>query len=249
MTEQDRWEWLDEIVMRIGLGETYLFGGSAFDWSSQCPGLSDDVDLQAAGGPAAADRLLRCVERDPGAVLLSGPRDFWIFHTVPVQLFVVRIDGVMLDINLMDTTVRPGHFSVETVRWRIADRTVEDPNSAIGDTRRARLVTGLDSDNPIRILTRLIRLSKKYSLLLNDHPQLLSTALALRERVENWRPESRFHGEEAWDVYEQTMNHIFSTPPERSALRRELAGLGFADLQEQCRESARGDAKGDERHA
>lgn len=242
MTEESRWEWLGQVIDRIGLEDALLFGGAAFDWSSGTRTIPDDVDLQAGGGETVERRFLDSVDRDKGAVLLSGPRDYWIFHHEHVRLFEVRVDGVMLDINLMDTRVRPGHFSIETVRWGIAERQLEDPHSALAEGHRPHLVTAVDSDNPIRMLARMIRLARKYSIPLLE-PPLFDVALDLRDRAMRWESRQEFHSRDAWESYARLIARILRDSPEGDALRAELGALDLIGLRERAGRLGQGEER------
>lgn len=229
MISPERWQWLEQVVERIGLTDAFLFGGAAFDWTAGDAEASDDVDLQGEGGAEAEAAFLAAVERDGGATLLSGPRDYRIFHDEPVRLFEVSVDGVMLDVNLMDTTVRPGHFSIETVRWSIPSRHLEDPHNALVEGHRPHLVTAPGSDNPVRMLSRLIRLARKYSVTLTSAP-LRDTALELRRRAEEWAPADDFHGKDAWASYDRLIARVTQDADRNSGLLDELRALELVDL-------------------
>lgn len=164
--------------------------------------------------------------------LLSGPRDYWIFFNEPVRLFEVQFGDQLLDLNLMDVAVRPGHFSLETVRWRIEDRQLEDPHSALDWTpgEPVTLVTAIDSDNPLRMLVRLVRLANKHGLSLWDDHGLREVAIGLKTRSEKWDSNDEFHGLRARDSFVRHMAEIVSNPATASSLLLEIRELRLFEI-------------------
>lgn len=232
-------EALAALADELRLRDAYLFGSAAFAAASGIDARAADLDLQAAGGAEMERDLLHAIEKGPFS-LCSGPSDYWIYYDDQVRLFEVEYNGTLLDINLMDTTVRPGHFSLEAVRWEIRSGRLEDPFGVktwrLGDP--VQLVTSVDADNPLLMLSRMIKLANKYGLSLFASNGLGAVSRELTMRARSWHSDDDFHGRQAQATLTRIVQNVLSTPQCSSTLRSEIAELGIANILEPAAEAS-----------
>ncbi|WP_031075339.1 hypothetical protein [Streptomyces sp. NRRL WC-3742] len=191
-------ELLAELADLLQVDELLVYGGAALDLlvAPQLP--SHDIDVAVVGLDQAHQcRRLLLTHPEVGAV--STPREYWIRFNQPVVMFDVEWRGRVLDLNFVDAVEGIGHFDVECVRWHHPSATYTDPHDVLASlpVRDAALVSGVESENPLLLLNRAIRLAAKYGISLEGSGNLAKALPELTRSARQWASTDAFHGREA----------------------------------------------------
>jgi hypothetical protein len=131
----------------------------------------------------------------------------------------------VLDINFVDEVERIPQFDIESIQWRFPERDYVDLYGAFNALFAAcvKPVWGVDRNNPILLLNRLLRLAAKYGLLLAGEPKHRRLIAALQERIDCWEETDDFHGRQAKEAHFRTVPAVVARAENSWAYVAELA--------------------------
>ncbi len=189
---------LGDLAELLDTPQLVVYGGAARDLLIASPGSPKDVDVAAGPLSHAAACRERLLEH-PDVEQVGEARDYWIRMTEPVIMFDVRWRGMTVDVNFLDDFGKIGHFDVECVRWEHPAGTFIDPYGVTGrkETHSFSLVSSMDSENPVLLLNRLVKLSAKYDVDYTQVDELAHLASQLVAAATSWSSDDRFHGAQA----------------------------------------------------
>jgi hypothetical protein len=191
-------ELLAELADLLQVDELLVYGGAALDLLVDPRLLTHDVDVAIVGLEQAQQCRHKLLEH-PEVGTVSAPRDYWIRLNQPVVMFDVEWRGRVLDINFVDTVEGIGHFDVECIRWHHPSATYTDPHDVLASlpVRDAALVGGVESENPLLLLNRALKLAAKYGIGLEGSGRLASDLPELIRPARRWSSTDDFHGRQA----------------------------------------------------
>ncbi|MFI5529253.1 hypothetical protein ACIA8O_12005 [Kitasatospora sp. NPDC051853] len=191
-------ELLTELADLLQTHELVVYGGAALDLLADPHRAGHDVDV-AIVGLAQAWRCRSRLLVHPEVSELSAPREYWIRLDQPVVMFDVEWRGRVLDLNFVETLDGIGHFDVECVRWHHPSATYVDPHGVLTSlpVRDAGLVSEIESENPLLLLNRAVRLAAKYGIDLEGTGRLAAALPALVTAAGRWASSDDFHGRQA----------------------------------------------------
>lgn len=196
---------LQDLAHLLGTRRLRLFGGAAFDLVT---GRTEVHDLDVAL-PGSLEMRAACLNRlraHPEVSAVSAERQYWIRFCVPVTIVTVRWRGTLLDLNFLDRWGSIGHFDVEQVYWEFQGPSLVDPCGVTGGpVRTIRLVTGVERENPILLLNRLLTLSAKYAVPFWRDVAMRPIVEQIVSRTRRWAPDHWFHGCGAHDAFVRTL--------------------------------------------
>lgn len=185
---------LEDLAGALRVDSLHLFGGAALDLLGDPTATCRDLDvalLRTDPIEHHLERLTLC----PDIEVVGSPRQYWIRHSCPVVMVEARWRENTLDVNFVDDMRGIGHFDIECVHWAHPEQTLSDPHGAtVRAVHRFRLVSPPDSDNPLLLINRVLKLSAKYevSFWQSRHLRTLISELASKPM-----PSGAFHGLEA----------------------------------------------------
>lgn len=190
-----------------------LFGGAALDLLNNPAYKCHDLDVALAMSQLESFHPRRDVAVD------RNVRPYWIRLNIPVVMVGARHRELELDLNFLDEPGRIGHFDVETVAWDYPDLTFADPFNVVGKRLRSfHLVTDPNSDNPLLLLNRVLKMSVKYNVRFWRQPHLLKLVDRLVQAARDWQMDSEFHGPVAHEAHLRAV---------ASCVRRAQQKIGF----------------------
>lgn len=183
---------LEQLAAALHVEQLRLFGGAALDLLIDPSVPCHDVDVALPAGDFEAF--------DPSAEveIVGQPRSYWICHSIPVVITTARWKGTVLDLNFLDEMGKIGHFDIERVYWDFPDCLFTDLHDVtLKPVRTFQLVTTPDSENPVLLLNRVVKLAAKYNIPFWLQWHLLDFVEQLVAATADSMPADNFHGPEA----------------------------------------------------
>ncbi len=208
---------LTDAAALLAVEHLVVFGGAALDLlAAPSPHVKDlDVALPLEG-PRIPSVLIRLRSRTGPP--LAPLRPYFINRDQPVLMVEHAWKGYRLDVNFVDQVHRIPQFDIESVQWRYPECDYVDLYGAFDALAAGEIqpVWGLDQNNPILLLNRVLRLAAKYGLRLAGHHVHQATIDGLNERTRRWEALDDFHGRQAKEAHYRTIASVArraSDPP------------------------------------
>lgn len=216
---------LEEIADLLDVQRLVLFGGAALDLLSTPSRPVKDVDVALPlNGPSVP--LVTLQLQSQTGPPLTPLRPYFINLDQPVLMVEHRWRGYLLDINFVDDVIRIPQFDIESVQWHYPERDYVDLYGAVRALAagEVRPIWGLNHNNPLLLLNRMLRLAAKYDLRLAGHAVHQKIIHELGERIRRWDALDDFHGRQAREAHLRTIPSAARRASDPVAYLGQLAG-------------------------
>jgi hypothetical protein len=220
---------MSRIAALLPAEELVVFGGAAHAMLTPGSPADGDIDIAVLGTPGDARACHGRLAADPGCGQPTPVRPYWVHLTRPLATFDVPWSGTVLDISFMDHWPQ-AHFDIETISIHYPSMAVSDPWRVLGHrVATIRLVTSVSDENPVLLLTRILKLSAKYGLDLAADDYLAALTRQVAGLAAAWASVDDFHGRYACQAHQRHFHRAIRRAADPSAFIRSCLDSGLLD--------------------
>ena len=219
----------DRIAALLPACELVIFGGAAYAMLTPGSPASGDIDVAVRGTPQDARACRERLAASAGCGRPTPVRPYWVHLTRRLATFDVPWSGTVLDISFMDHWPQ-AHFDIETVTIHWPSMEVSDPWQVLQrPVTTIRLVTSLSDENPVLLLSRLLKLSAKYGLDLATDTYPADLVGKTASLAAAWAPDDDFHGRYAHEAHQRHFHGAVSRATDPEAFIGSCLASGVLD--------------------
>lgn len=222
----------------LGVEHFILFGGTALDLIINPKSKINDLDI----GIKYSINTIKTVKNNlvqNGYKILGKDRAYLINMNTPVTMVYAQNNKFLLDISFLENLSDVGQFDIESLYCRFPEMDYVNRFSAISayNDRTITPAKGLDKENPFLLINRVICLSAKYGLSLNNNIQHKKIIEYLKQRILHWNNKENLHGKMAKIAHVSHILKAIARTKNKPLFIKELVNSGilsitFPELQE-----------------